>query len=99
MMKSRAKSSATLPIHPFERQKEWAAWLKENHNTSPGVWLQLAKKAAEIESISYNEAVEVALALRKGTSMSHSACLARSGPTNQSTRPARKNTRAGDFKI
>ena len=60
-MKSPAKSSATLPIHPFEQQKEWAAWLKENHNTSPGVWLQLAKKAADIQSVSYDEAVEVAL--------------------------------------
>jgi len=58
-MKSR--SSATLPVRPFAQQKEWAAWLKENHNRSQGVWLQLAKKGADIQSVSYDEAIEVAL--------------------------------------
>jgi uncharacterized protein YdeI (YjbR/CyaY-like superfamily) len=62
MMKSPAKSPTTLPIHRFEQQKEWAAWLKKNHTTSPGLWLQLAKKkAADVRSVSYGEAVEVAL--------------------------------------
>jgi uncharacterized protein YdeI (YjbR/CyaY-like superfamily) len=60
-MKPQSKSSSTLPIHPFEQQKEWAAWLKENHNTSPGVWLQLAKKGTDIQSVSYDEAIETAL--------------------------------------
>ena len=60
-MKFSTKSSVTLPIHRFEQQKEWAAWLKENHNTSPGVWMQLAKKGTDIQSVSYDEAIEVAL--------------------------------------
>lgn len=60
-MKSQAKSSNTLPIHHFEQQQGWTAWLMENHSTSSGVWLQLAKKGAETQSVSYDEAVEAAL--------------------------------------
>jgi uncharacterized protein YdeI (YjbR/CyaY-like superfamily) len=60
-LKSLRKSSAALPIKPFERQQNWARWLKENHSTSPGVWLQLAKKGTDIESVLYEEAVETAL--------------------------------------
>jgi uncharacterized protein YdeI (YjbR/CyaY-like superfamily) len=60
-LKSRRKSSAALPIKPFERQQDWAGWLKDNHSASPGVWLQLAKKSTDIESVLYEEAVETAL--------------------------------------
>ncbi len=60
-MKPRAKSSAELQIHRFERQLDWAAWLTENHTSSPGVWLQLAKRGADAPSVSYDEAVETAL--------------------------------------
>ena len=38
------------------------AWLARHHATSPGIWLQLAKKAANVPSVTYAEAVEVALA-------------------------------------
>lgn len=51
----------TLPNELFEQQRDWATWLKNNYNTSSGVWLQLAKKDAGVESVSYDEAVEVAL--------------------------------------
>ncbi|MCX7174116.1 MAG: YdeI/OmpD-associated family protein [Proteobacteria bacterium] len=60
-MKPQSKSSATLPIQHFERQKDWAGWLTKNHGSSPGLWLQLAKKGAGIASVSYDEAVEIAL--------------------------------------
>ena len=60
-MKSQSKSSTELPIHYFERQLDWTAWLNENHTSSPGVWLQIAKKGAEATSVSYDEAVEIAL--------------------------------------
>lgn len=48
-------------MHYFERQPDWTAWLNKNHTSSPGVWLQLAKKGAEVTSVSYDEAVEIAL--------------------------------------
>ncbi|MFZ3083908.1 YdeI/OmpD-associated family protein [Rhodoferax ferrireducens] len=60
-MKPQAKSSTTLPIQHFEQQRDWANWLAENHSTSPGLWLQLAKKGVAIQSVSYDEAIEVAL--------------------------------------
>jgi uncharacterized protein YdeI (YjbR/CyaY-like superfamily) len=60
-MKSQPKSSATLPVEHFERRKDWADWLTKNHGSSPGVWLQLAKKRAGMRSVSYDEAIEVAL--------------------------------------
>jgi hypothetical protein len=60
-MKPRSKSSTELPIHHFQQQQEWTAWLNENHTSSPGVWLQLAKKGADVSSVSYEEAIEIAL--------------------------------------
>jgi uncharacterized protein YdeI (YjbR/CyaY-like superfamily) len=59
--KSQHDSSGSLPIELFERQQDWALWLKVNHGTSPGVWLQLAKKGTDIQSVSYEEAVKTSL--------------------------------------
>ncbi|EJL81560.1 hypothetical protein PMI16_04631 [Herbaspirillum sp. CF444] len=60
-MKSQTRSSTALPAHHFEQQQDWTAWLMENHGTSLGVWLKLAKKGANAQSVSYDEAVEIAL--------------------------------------
>jgi uncharacterized protein YdeI (YjbR/CyaY-like superfamily) len=60
-MKPRSRSSTELPVHCFERQLDWAAWLDKNHTSSPGVWLQIAKKGAKATSVSYDEAIETAL--------------------------------------
>lgn len=48
-------------LHAFESQNGWERWLKENHRTSTGIWMQLAKKASGIRSVTYAEAVESAL--------------------------------------
>src|SRR5438093_1025628 len=50
-----------LPMLQFEGQQAWAAWLDEHHATSSGVWLRLAKKASGTASVTYDEALEVAL--------------------------------------
>ena len=60
MSKSQKKPNV-LPTMLFERQRDWLMWLTDNHNTSSGIWLQLAKKGAAVQSMSYDEAVEVAL--------------------------------------
>ena len=60
-MKSQSKSSTELPTHHFEQQQDWSAWLNEYHATSHGVWLQIAKKEADTRSVSYEEALEIAL--------------------------------------
>ncbi|MEW6401630.1 MAG: YdeI/OmpD-associated family protein [Chloroflexota bacterium] len=53
--------SADLPILPFENKKKWADWLAKQHAKSAGVWLKLARKGSGIPSVTYEEAVEVAL--------------------------------------
>ena len=50
-----------LSIIPFASRDAWAAWLDEHHATSNGVWLKIAKKGSAIETISYAEALDVAL--------------------------------------
>ena len=39
----------------------WRAWLDANHDTSPGVWLLIAKKGSGVDTVSYSDAVEEAL--------------------------------------
>ena len=50
-----------LPILPFASQKKWAEWLAKQHDKSAGLWLKLSKKGSGISSITYDEAVEIAL--------------------------------------
>jgi uncharacterized protein YdeI (YjbR/CyaY-like superfamily) len=45
----------------FPGQDELEAWLEENHASSPGVWLKIAKKGAPEPSVTYAEAVEASL--------------------------------------
>jgi len=60
-MRSSRNTNTDLPMLSFGRQKDWAVWLDKNHATSSGVWLKLAKKASGIKSVTYDEALEVAL--------------------------------------
>lgn len=50
-----------LPIRSFATVAAWADWLEANHAASPGVWLQLAKKGSGIPSVTYGEALDIAL--------------------------------------
>ena len=50
-----------MPTAVFANQKAWKKWLKANHLASSGIWLQLAKKASGTPSVTYAEAVEIAL--------------------------------------
>jgi uncharacterized protein YdeI (YjbR/CyaY-like superfamily) len=60
-MKSVPAAGSSLPVQLFKDKKAWKAWLAKNHLTSSGLWLRIAKKAASIKSLSYGEALEVAL--------------------------------------
>jgi uncharacterized protein YdeI (YjbR/CyaY-like superfamily) len=51
-------SDATVTM---QNPTEWEAWLEQNGATSPGVWLRLAKRGAELPTVTYAEALEVAL--------------------------------------
>src|SRR6266849_828478 len=50
-----------LPVNSFSSRDAWEAWLARRHATSPGVWLKIAKKGSGIDTVSYAEALEVAL--------------------------------------
>jgi uncharacterized protein YdeI (YjbR/CyaY-like superfamily) len=45
----------------FAHQAAWAQWLSLHHAGSAGVWVRHAKKGAPHESVSHDEALEVAL--------------------------------------
>ena len=50
-----------LPIMLFATPAELEAWLEENHAGCDGLWLKIAKKGTEPPSVTYAEALELAL--------------------------------------
>ncbi len=62
-MKSGLDAIHNEPVLSFEHTRDWAAWLESNHLRSSGIWLRLAKKAANVsvQSVSYGQALEEAL--------------------------------------
>jgi uncharacterized protein YdeI (YjbR/CyaY-like superfamily) len=50
------------PVVVFSDAAAWSAWLVSHHDSSRGVWLKIAKKASATASVTYADALEVALA-------------------------------------
>src|SRR5215472_7182472 len=50
-----------LPILLFASPAELEAWLEDNHAAAEGIWLKIAKKDSGVESVTYAEALELAL--------------------------------------
>lgn len=46
---------------PFASRAAWERWLEKNHERSPGVWIQFAKKHAGIPSVTHDEALDAAI--------------------------------------
>jgi uncharacterized protein YdeI (YjbR/CyaY-like superfamily) len=57
----KTKKPDGFPVRLFKSKQDWAAWLEKNHHKSAGLWLRLAKKDSGLRSVSYKEALEVAL--------------------------------------
>jgi len=53
--------SAGDPVLAFPSRDAFAAWLADEHATCPGLWLKIAKQGSGVASVTYGEAVEVAL--------------------------------------
>ena len=53
-------AAVELPIEHFMDAAAWERWL-EQHPESTGVWLKIAKKDSGVASVSYSEALDVAL--------------------------------------
>jgi uncharacterized protein YdeI (YjbR/CyaY-like superfamily) len=54
-------NDVTGEIRLFASQAVWTAWLEKNHRKPEGIWLRLAKKDSGLRSVTYAEALEVAL--------------------------------------
>jgi len=48
------------PVKLFLTRKDWEDWLKHEHATN-GVWIKFAKKGTGAASVTYDEALEIAL--------------------------------------
>jgi uncharacterized protein YdeI (YjbR/CyaY-like superfamily) len=60
-MASAGMSQSALPTVGFKNQGAWQSWLVKNCKISTGIWVRIAKKSSGLESVSYPEALEVAL--------------------------------------
>ena len=54
-------ASDSLPVISFDTGAAWESWLQAEHASSPGVWLKIAKKGAGARTVTYPEALAVAL--------------------------------------
>ena len=54
------RSPASAPLR-FRSARTFETWLRKNHSASDGVWLEIAKPGAPESTVSYAEAVELAL--------------------------------------
>ena len=45
----------------FENAKQWRAWLDTHHADTDGIWLRMYKKASDIKTVTYAEALDEAL--------------------------------------
>jgi uncharacterized protein YdeI (YjbR/CyaY-like superfamily) len=54
-------TSGELEVSAFSVAADWQHWLESEHGRSDGVWLKLAKKSAPQPTVSYADALDVAL--------------------------------------
>jgi uncharacterized protein YdeI (YjbR/CyaY-like superfamily) len=57
----KTKPPDVSPARLFKSKQDWGAWLEKNHRKGTGLWLRLAKKDSGLQSVSYKEALEIAL--------------------------------------
>jgi uncharacterized protein YdeI (YjbR/CyaY-like superfamily) len=61
MPATRSTSQAGAAPKLFKSAKAFETWLKKHHAASDGIWMKIAKRGADEPSVSYPEAVEIAL--------------------------------------
>jgi uncharacterized protein YdeI (YjbR/CyaY-like superfamily) len=54
-------TAADIPTLAFKDASAWESWLAKNQTATNGIWMRIAKKASGKKSITYPEALEVAL--------------------------------------
>ena len=61
MKKQTTSPALDMPIMAFETARAWDAWLVKHGASSTGIYIQIAKKDSGLLSITYAEALDVAL--------------------------------------
>jgi uncharacterized protein YdeI (YjbR/CyaY-like superfamily) len=51
----------TIPTIEFKTSESFEKWLVKNHDTSKGIWLKIYKKDSGKKTVSYAEALDIAL--------------------------------------
>lgn len=54
-------SPSDYPIVLFADRAAFRAWLSAHHDAEPGLWLRIAKAASPLQSVTYADALDVAL--------------------------------------
>ena len=54
-------AKADSPVLPFKTTKDLALWLSKHHAVATGIWMRLYKKDSGVVSITYAQALDVAL--------------------------------------
>jgi len=50
-----------IPVRAFKDASAWEIWLEKNHAAPDGIWMRIAKKASGAKTVTYHEALEIAL--------------------------------------
>lgn len=61
MTNAKANRGKNLTVLSFDTAMDWEKWLASNYDTSTGVWLKISKKDVAQFSLTYAEALNVAL--------------------------------------
>ncbi|KPM44953.1 hypothetical protein AK830_g1662 [Neonectria ditissima] len=56
-----SEPSQTPTSQLFEDASAWESWLEDNHQSQTGIWLRLSKKGSRVATVSYDEALDIAL--------------------------------------
>jgi uncharacterized protein YdeI (YjbR/CyaY-like superfamily) len=56
-----ATKTASGSVLEFKTQRDWEKWLAKNSENPAGAWLRIAKKGSKNPTVSYAEALDVAL--------------------------------------
>ena len=54
-------ASDDYPVLSFPSEPTWEKWLAKHHERSPGIWLRIHKKGSDTPTITYAQALDVAL--------------------------------------
>jgi uncharacterized protein YdeI (YjbR/CyaY-like superfamily) len=55
------RAGAEIQVRAFKAPVAWESWLAKNHTAADGIWMRIGKKASAAKSITYAEALEIAL--------------------------------------